>query len=48
MNEILIGNETEKSINFFTDLIHQPQEYKEYKITYQNKEYKVIEFVSQP
>jgi hypothetical protein len=43
MNEIIIGNEEiENSINFFTDLIHQPEEYKEYKITYQNKEYSVI------
>ena len=43
MNEIIIGKEvSEQSINFFTDLIQQPNEFKEYTINYQNKEYSVI------
>ena len=42
MNEIIIGNKTENSINFFNDLIEQPNTFKQYKITYQNKEYSVI------
>ena len=42
MNEIIFGNQSENSINFMKEWIEQPSEYKEYKITYQNKEYSVI------
>ena len=42
MNEIIINQQTQNSIDFFNDWINQPDEYKEYKINYQNKEYSVI------
>ena len=42
MNEIIIEKESEKSIYFMNDWIQQSEEFKEYQINYQNKEYKVI------
>ena len=42
MNKIIITEERENSIKFINEFIDQPEEYKEYPIRYQNKEYKVI------
>ena len=42
MNEILINEQKEDSIQFMKDWIDNPQEFKQYKINYQNKEYSVI------
>ena len=42
MNEILINQQNDKAIDFIKEWIEQPNEFKEYKINYQNKEYSVI------
>lgn len=42
VNEILIGQQTDTTIDFFKDWANQPEEYKEYRFTYQNKEYIAI------
>ena len=42
MNEIIISEQREDSIDFFADWIEQPEEFKEYEIIYQNKQYSVI------
>ena len=42
MNEIYIGNQNENSIDFMKDWIEQSQDYKEYKIEFQNKEYFIV------
>ena len=43
MNEIIIGQENkENTIHFMNDLIHSPDDFKEYHIKFQNKEYSVI------
>ena len=42
MNEIIINNQRKESIDFMNDLINNPDDFKEYQIKYQNKEYKVI------
>ena len=42
MNEIIIGKETIKSIDFMKEWIENPEIFKEYQIYYQNKEYNVI------
>ena len=42
MNEIIVNEQREDSIDFFVDWIEQPDEFKEYEITYQNKQYSVI------
>ena len=41
-NEILINQENDKAIDFIKEWIDNPEDFKEYKITYQNKEYSVI------
>ena len=42
MNEIIIGEQRETTIDFVQDWFNNPEEFKEYQINYQNKEYKVI------
>ena len=42
MNEIIICKETENQINFINEWINQPEIFKEYTITFQEKEYNVI------
>ena len=42
MNEIIVCQERDDSIQFMKQWIENPNEYKEYSITYQNKEYTVI------
>ena len=41
-NEILINQENDKAIDFIKEWIDNPEDFKEYKINYQNKEYSVI------
>ena len=42
MNEIIVCQERDDSIQFMKEWIEKPNEYKEYSITYQKKEYTVI------
>ena len=42
MNEIIVNEQRDDSIDFFNDWIEQPEEFKEYEIKYQNKQYSVI------
>ena len=42
MNEIIIHQQKENSINFINDFVNNPNEFKEYSISYQGKEYEVI------
>ena len=42
MNEIIVNEQRKDSIDFFADWIEQPEEFKEYEIKYQNKQYSVI------
>ena len=42
MNVIIINEQREDSIDFFDYWIEQSEEFKEYEITYQNKQYSVI------
>ena len=42
MNNIIICEEHENSIEFMKDMIEQSNEFKEYVIHYQNREYSVI------
>ena len=37
MNEIIVNEQREDSIDFFDDLIANPEDFKQYKINYQNK-----------
>ena len=41
-NKIIIGEQHENGIEFMQDLLTNPQEFKTYQFTYQNKEYNVI------
>ena len=42
MNEIIIHEQRNDSINFINDFVNNPEEFKEYPISYQGKEYEVI------
>ena len=42
MNEIIVDEGIKDSIEFINDLIEHPEEFKQYKITYQGQEYEVI------
>ena len=42
MNEIIVCQERDDSIQFMKEWIEKPNEYKEYSITYQNNQYTVI------
>ena len=42
VNEIIIGEEDEKTIHFIEDLILYPDDYKEYEFLYQNTNYSVV------
>ena len=42
MNEIIIHQQKENSIDFINDFVNNPNEFKEYSISYQGKEYEVI------
>ena len=42
VNEIIIGEEDEKTIHFIEDLFLYPDDYKEYEFLYQNTNYSVI------
>ena len=41
-NKIFICQENTNSIKFIKDIINKPEEFKEYSILYQEKQYKVI------
>ena len=42
MNKVIIGEEKENAIHYMKDWIENPSEFKEYKISYKEKEYSVI------
>ena len=42
MNEIIIHKQRNDSFDFFNDFVNNPNEFKEYSISYQGKEYEVI------
>ena len=42
MNEIIINQQSENTIEFMKEWIENPEDYKYYSINYQNKEYNII------